>query len=65
MYIGLEAGEMICMNSDSEGDDEELAEEFVNSDLGSDLEGEDGDVQHSEDNNSESDQEETDKSPPA
>ena len=39
----------------SEGDDVDLAEEFVNSDLDWDWEGEDGDVQNSEENNSESD----------
>ena len=65
MYSGLEAGKMVCMNSDSEGDDVDLAEELVSLDLDSDWKGEDGDVQNSEDNNSDSDQEEIDKSPPA
>ena len=36
VYNGLEAGEMVCMNSDSEGDDVDLAEEFVSLDLDSD-----------------------------
>ena len=58
MYSGLEAGEIVCVNSHNDGDDVDLAEEFINSDLDSDWEGEDGDVQNSEDNNSESDQEE-------
>ena len=56
---------MVCMNSDSEGDDVDLAEELVNLDLDSDWEGEDGDVQNSKDNNSESDKEEIGKSPSA
>ena len=64
MYSGLEAGEMVCMKSGHEGDDVNLAEEFVSLDLDSGLEGEDGDVQNSQDNNSDSDQE-VDKSPPA
>ena len=63
MYSGQEAGEMVCMKSDSEGNDADLTEEMVNINLDSDWEGEDGDVQNSEDNNSESDQEEIDKSP--
>ena len=33
MYSGLEAGKMVCMNSDSEGDDVDIAEELVNLDL--------------------------------
>ena len=37
-YSGLEAGKMVCMNSDSEGDDVDLAEELVNIDLDSDWE---------------------------
>ena len=57
VYSGLEEGEMVCMNSDSEGHDVDFAEELVNLDLDSDWEGEDGDVQNSKDNNSESDQE--------
>ena len=61
MYNGLEYGETVCMNSDSKGDDVNLAEEICQ--LDSDWEGEDGDGQNSEDNNSESDQEEIDKSP--
>ena len=61
VYIGLEAGEKVCMNSDSKGDDVDLTEELVNLYLDSDLEGEDGDVQSSEDTNSESDQVERDK----
>ena len=65
MCSGLEAGEVVCMNSVSEGDDVDLAEEIVSSDLDSDLEGEDGDVPNSKDNNSKSEQEEIDKSPPA
>ena len=65
MYSGLEAREMDCMNSDSEGDDVDFAEEIVSLDLDSDWEGEDGDVQNSEDSNSERDQEEIHKSPPA
>ena len=56
---------MVSMNSDSEGDDVDLAENFFSLDLDSDWEGEDGDVQNSEANNSESDQEEIDKSSPA
>ena len=51
---------MVCMNSDSKGDDVDLAEKLVNLDLDSNWEGEDGEVQNSEDNNSESDQEEID-----
>ena len=39
VYSGLEAGEMVCMSSDSEGDDVDLAEELLNLDLDSDLEG--------------------------
>ena len=65
MYGGLEVGEMVWMNSDSKGDDVNLAEELVNLDLDSDCKEEDGDVQNSKDSNSESDQEEIDKSPPA
>ena len=53
------------MNSGSEGDDVDLAEEFVSLDLDSDWKGEDEDVQNSEDNNSESSQQEMDKFPPA
>ena len=49
MYSRLEAGEMVCMNSDSKGDDLDLTEELVNLDLDSDQEGEDGDVQSSKD----------------
>ena len=45
VYSGLEGGEMVCVNSDSKGDDVDLAEELVNLDLDSDWEGEDGDVQ--------------------
>ena len=62
MYSSLETGEMVCINSESEGDDVDLAEEFVSLDLDTDWEGEDGDVPNSEDNNSESDQEEIDRS---
>ena len=65
MYSGLEADEMVCMNSDSKGDNVDLAEELVNLDLDSDWIGEEGDEHSSEANNSESDQEEVDKSPPA
>ena len=43
MYSGLEAREMICMNGDSEGDDVDLAEEFVSLDFDWDWE-EDWDV---------------------
>ena len=50
MYSGLEAGEMVCMNSDSGGDDVDLAEELVSSDLDSDWQAEDEDVQNSEGN---------------
>ena len=53
------------MNSDSEGGDVDLAEELDSLDLDSNWEGDDGDVQNGENNNSESDQEEIDKSPPA
>ena len=53
------------MNSDSEGDDVELAEALVSLDLDSDWEAEDGDVQNSEDNYFESDQKEIDIFPPA
>ena len=56
---------MVCMISVIEGDDVDIAEEFVSLDVDSDWEGEDGDVQNSKDNNSVSDQEEIDKSPPA
>ena len=65
MYSGLEGGEMVCMSSDIEGDDVDFDDDLINLDLDSDWEGEDGDVQISEHNNSESDQEEIDKSPPA
>ena len=65
MYSGLEAREMVCMNSDIEGDDVDLAEEFVSLDLDSDWKGKDGEVPNSGDNNSESDQEEIDKYPAA
>ena len=41
MYSGVEAGQLVCMNSDSEGDDVDLAEELVNLDLDSDWKGED------------------------
>ena len=44
MHSGLEAGEEVCMKSDSKGDDVDLAEESVNLDLDSDWGGEDGDV---------------------
>ena len=54
---------MVCKRNDSDGDD--VAEEFVNSNLDLDYEGEDGDVQHSKGNNSESDCEEIDKPLPA
>ena len=63
VYSGLEAEKMVCMNSDSAGDDVDLAEELVNLDLDSDWEGEDGDIENSDASNFESDQEETDKSP--
>ena len=36
MYSALEAGEMVCMNSDSKGDDVGLAEEFLSLDSDSD-----------------------------
>ena len=65
MYNGVEAGEMVCMNSDSKGDDVDLAEELVSLGLDADWEGEDGDIQNSEENNSESDQNEIEKSLPA
>ena len=48
VYSGLEAGDMVCMNSDSEGDNVNLAEEFVSLDLDSEWVGEDGDVKNSE-----------------
>ena len=38
VYSGSEAGEMVCVNSDSEGDDVDLAKEFVYLDLDSDWE---------------------------
>ena len=47
VYSGLQAGEMVCINSDSEGDNVDLAEEFVSLDLDSDVEGEDRDLQNS------------------
>ena len=46
MYSGLEAGEMVCVNSDSEGEYVDLAEELVNLDLNSDWEREDATVQN-------------------
>ena len=55
---------MVCINSDSEGDDVDLAEELVYLDLDSHWEGKERDVQNSEDN-FEGDQKEIDKSPPA
>ena len=36
VYSGLEAGKMVCMNSDSEGDDVDLSEELVSLDIDSD-----------------------------
>ena len=42
VYNGLEDGKMVYMNSDSKGDDVDLAEEFVSLYLDSDWEGEDG-----------------------
>ena len=65
VYSGKEAGEMVCMNSDSEGDDLDLAEELVSLDWDSDWEGVDEDIQNSEDNNTEGDQEQIDKSSPS
>ena len=53
------------MNSDSKENDVDLAEDLVNLDLDSDWVEEDEDVQNSGDNNSESEQKEIDKSPPA
>ena len=52
---GLEAGEVVWLNSDSKGDDVDLAESLVNFDLDPDWEGEDGDVHNSKAKNSESD----------
>ena len=60
VYSATEAVEMVCMNSDSEGDDIDLGEDFESMALSSDNE---DDIEF-EDNNSDDENEESCVSPP-
>ena len=61
VYSATEAAEMVCMNSDSEGDEIDLGEDFDKMSISSDNE---DDLQFDE-NNTDSDDEDPSSSPPA
>ena len=61
VYSATEAAEMVCMNSDSEGDEIDLGEDFDKMSISSDNE---DDMQFDE-NNTDNDDEDSSSSPPA